>query len=236
MRLVTANIRNNPDMARQLVREDARTVAGLGSAVLFQEIGEREDHEDVAVGLGKGWDVYFTKLPIPIALRSRRFKLVSQDEMPDDELQASGYVRTHRGRRGASPSRYISWVVVTHPSRSDDLPIVIMNTHFVSGAWNWKPKLWKRWRKRMWKKHWKKMQKLIQAFHDAGYTVIFGGDFNRTHVEKFHPKHVWLSNRGIDKIGAVPAPSGAQVRLRLAKRVELNSDHDARVASFALSA
>jgi hypothetical protein len=63
VRIVSANIKDNPDMADRLVRADVREVRELGGWLLFQEIGEREDHLAMSEELGPDWDVHFPTWP-----------------------------------------------------------------------------------------------------------------------------------------------------------------------------
>jgi hypothetical protein len=63
VRIVSANIKDNPDMADRLVRADVREVRELGGWVLFQEIGERADHLALSEVLGPDWDVHFPTWP-----------------------------------------------------------------------------------------------------------------------------------------------------------------------------
>jgi hypothetical protein len=227
MRVVTANIRNNPDLARTKVRGDASAVGRMGGVALFQEIAEAEDHEDLTDGLGKPWTVIHRHVAVPVAYRRHRWEVATK--LPNG-VKSTGAIRTHNGRRRASPPRYVTWVVLRRKDRPDHPPVAFVNTHFVSGAWNRKPKLHKSWRKEMWNQHWKKMQEILLRFYAAGITVVFAGDFNKVKVPRFHEGQRWFINGGIDKMGCLEAPSGARIALREVDRKDLNSDHDARIA------
>lgn len=221
MRVVTANIRNNPDMLRKKVRADAETVSRLGGVLLFQEIGEKEDHADVKAAIGTAFNYVNDNIAIPIAFKRSSWNLLDSDS-----------VLMHKGKRMTSPDRYVSWVLLER--RSNKELVCVINTHFVSGAWNGTPKLNKSWRRERWLEHWKKMSAIVQYFHSQGVTVIFGGDFNRVKVEKFHKDQRWVVNGGIDKIGLLGADSGVRVNIIDTTRHSLNSDHDAHCASFEL--
>lgn len=221
MRVVTANIRNNPDMLRKKVKADAETVSRLAGVLLFQEIGEREDHVDVKAAIGTAFTYVHDDVEIPIAFKKDYWTLIDSDS-----------VLMHHGKRMTSPDRYVSWVLLER--RSTKRLVCVMNTHFVSGAWNGNPKLNKVWRRERWLEHWKKMQAIVNYFHSQGVTVIFGGDFNRLRVARFHPDQRWAVNHGIDKIGIVQAPGGARAKPVSSFRHALNSDHDAHVASIEL--
>lgn len=229
MRVITANIRNNPDLSRTKVAGDAAAVGRWGAVALFQEIAEREDHQDLRRGLGNKWSIVHDNVAVPIAYKPRFWVEVQGHEMSNG-LAPRGAVRMHDGRKRTSPPRYVTWVVLRRKSRPDLPPVVFINTHFVSGAWNRKPKLHKKWRKKMWNQHWDKMQNIVLQFQEAGITVVFGGDFNRKDVARFSPRQRWFVNGGIDKLGCIEAKGGTRVRLVDVDRKGMNSDHDARIA------
>ena len=118
------------------------------------------------------------------------------------------------------------WVVARH--RATGRVAVFVNTHYVSGAWNNKPKPHKEWRKAAWLDHWQALRDLAPKLAIRG-PVIFVGDFNRTDVTDWHPQLRWVDDRGIDKIAAVNARP-----LRAPRRLPTRSDHDARVGVLTL--
>jgi len=216
MKIVTANIRNNPDMLRKKVKADAKTASRYGGVIFFQEIAEAEDHADVKAAIGDEFGYAHSGVAIPIAYRRDQWTLVDH-----------GRIMTHGGKRLVSPNRYVTWVLL---QSRDGKQVCFMNTHFVSGAWNAKRKLSKEWRQQMWQEHWLKMRGLIKTFADQNVTVIFGGDFNRYRVARLHPRARWAFDSGIDKVGYVQG--AVKVYYEGHHSVELNSDHDAHVVSF----
>lgn len=224
--LGTVNICNNPDMPRRFVREDAQAAA-VCHVVGFQEIGEDEDKEDVVSGLeaadlGRGFTLTHTHLPIPIAYRHHKFTCLDE-----------GVMRMHKGLPGATPSRYIAWVVLQRRRRPFSEPFIFVNTHFVSGAWNRKEKPHKEQRKALWGAHWSGMREMVLGWQAQGLTVIVAGDWNRTNVEPLHCDWRWIAGeidqyRGIDKIGLLEAEGGATVERLSEGRIAIRSDHDLR--------
>jgi hypothetical protein len=110
--------------------------------------------------------------------------------------------------------------------------LAIINTHFVSGAWNAKDKSNKQWRQTRWSEHYLLMRAKILAFLERGISVLFGGDFNRTSVRPFIAGQQWLVQHGIDKIGFIEAPGGIRVTKVIGTgHTDTTSDHDAAWAN-----
>lgn len=226
-------------MANRKVEADVRTARAMGGVIFFQEIGEQEDVEAIRSQLGPGYAVLHTRpaCSTPIAFNTKYWEIAPQEMLPEG-IENQGIAEMHKGAAWASPTRRVVWVVLKRRNktgRGRKLRLAcFMNTHFVSGAWNRKPKRRKAWRKVQWEIHWAKMQALVCSFYNAGITVIFGGDFNRLAVKPFHPAQRWLVNGGIDKIGVLEAPGGVRVDFVSSDRRDLNSDHDARSAQLRL--
>lgn len=213
VRIVTANIKDNPDMADRLVRADIREVRELGGWLLFQEIGEREDHLAITEVLGPDWKTFHPGLAIPIAVRDIF------------QVKGEGRLKLHDGKAGVSPARYLSWIDLNAGGTLDP---ILMNTHWVSGAWSNPPKPNQAWRRDMWHQAYSKTKAKIEEFNKAGRCVILGGDFNKSSVTPFTDRWRWLAQRGIDKIGCSnPAARPDITVVRDPKFVDLNSDHHA---------
>ena len=231
MKAVTSNIRDNPDLPRPKVRAAAAATARLGGIALFQEIGEREDHIDIKKAMGPGWTWRNDHLAIPIAVKTRYWQVLEE-----------GFQLMHMGLAGASPNRYISWVVVKRRNRLARMlkkakSLAIINTHFVSGAWNAKAKSNKQWRQQRWGEHYMLMRTKILEFIERGISVLFGGDFNRDHVRPFLTDQRWVAQHGIDKIGFIEAPGGLRLtRVVGTGHTDTTSDHDALWADVTLAA
>lgn len=186
MRIVTSNIKNSINGA--LFSKRVRQTSYLGGILLFQEIKGEADHRNLRAALGDGYFVSHENLSIPIAVPFAEFEVISVGER-----------KMHDGKKLTSPSRWVTWVVVRH--RGTGIIFVVINTHFVSGAWNRKPKLNKKWRKHMWEQHFDRMRTVILNFVERGMPVAGGGDFNRKEgVEKFTNSQVWVANVALDKL------------------------------------
>lgn len=222
MKVASQNVRNTPDLPRVMVRAAARRVSQIKglSVVFWQEIVEGEDHRDIQDVMGRGWSWVQVDYAIPISYKKKQWHLVE-----------TGHELMHHGLERTSPNRLVTWVVLRKVKRFGSAGsrkvVCFMNTHFVSGAWNHKEKRNKEWRQQRWVEHWVKMRDLVWGFIERGITVIFGGDWNRAIVRKFHARQRWLVSHGIDKIGVIEAPGGCRVREVRDGTVPTASDHDA---------
>jgi hypothetical protein len=216
--VATLNVRSNPEMVQRRVVHDVRRAVAIAAVVLWQEIGPTR-YKNALRALAGLWRHAHLRLAIPISWDAEEF-----------ERLGSGHQRTHRGRATASPARYLSWVILRH--RETGAEVVFLNTHFVSGAWNDKRKTFKAWRRRMWLRHYAALEAKVAQFHDQGYTVVGGGDFNRRNVERFHADLEWMSAGGIDYLFVVPGPHDKTNVQGFQVVRNFESDHNARVAAL----
>jgi endonuclease/exonuclease/phosphatase family metal-dependent hydrolase len=161
--------------------------------------------------MGDSYTQHYTDLAVPISVHT------------DYEVIGGGRKKAHDGKAGASPARWVAWVIAQH--RVTGEVVVFLNTHFVSGAWNSKPKPHKTWRKHVWTDHWQLLRDLLPTLRQHG-PVIVVGDFNRVVVQAF-ADFAWIDNRGIDKIAANGLTAPAAPR-----RIVTRSDHDARTVEL----
>ena len=223
MLISTANIMGTPLMRQKKVLLDVKTVLSRSTVVGWQEISKPRYKDAVRSTYAHDWQVCELATEVPISVRKSQLKVLK-----------SGHKLTHHGRAGASPNRYISWAYVETVDRQP-VRFVVINTHYVSGAWNNKRKLFKAWRKRMWLVHNAQLRQLVLDAHESGFSVLVVGDFNRVSVEKFHPKQHWVSNGGIDKIFWLEGKHGPQFsEVSAVLRTNLYSDHDLKTARISL--
>lgn len=223
MLISTANIKHgtNP-MVQWKVKRDVKTAKSRSGIVGWQEIKSARYKDAVRTVYRDDWETCQLASPIPISVRASNFKILK-----------SGRQLTHHGRLLTSPDRYVSWAYVQ--CRDNPFKFIVMNTHYVSGAWNDKPKLHKAWRQRMWEVHWRQQQTLVLDAYKAGYSIIGTGDFNRVEVKRFHPDQVWLTKGGIDKLWYLQGAHGPRFhQLGDLMRFDLFSDHDLKVARVRL--
>lgn len=229
VKVASCNIMDNPDIPRWKVRRAAAETAKWSDVVLYQEIGEQEDHEDIQDAMGAAYSWSGENIAIPIAWKTKMWELVER-----------GVELMHHGLAKTSPNRYIHWVVLKRKRRFARIAkkskiVCFMNTHFVSGAWNDKDKTNKEWRQENWGRHFAKMQARVLSFVIRGITVVFGGDFNRLAVEKFHAGQRWIVQHGIDKIGVIRGVAGPKVRVLSKGHLDVTKVHDHQMIWASLS-
>jgi hypothetical protein len=172
-RTATINVKSNPEMRQGAVRHDVHRAAHSAGLIGWQEIAPRRYFEAIKQ-LGPKWSHYMPRdgglhIPVPISWKNDVWK-----------KEDAGFIRTHHGKAGISPNRYITWVKLKN--RATGKEIVRVNTHLVSGAWGG-PRPQKDWRQDMWRLHMTKLDGLVDHFEKQGLTVVVGGDFNR---DSFH--------------------------------------------------
>jgi hypothetical protein len=230
-RVLSLNVKSNPLMSAAKVRADVDRAARLGvDVIMWQEISPRYYKDIVraedSTGGNGHWRHLLTGYEVPISIR------VGGDS--PWEVRSTGVRKMHGGLAKVSPNRYVTWVKA-YNKRSHQTT-VFMNTHMVSGAWNGVPNKADDWRKRMWNVHFDQQSALVKEFSDRGLTVVYGGDFNRRDMAKFHPRDSRISLHGIDRIGVVRTAND-----RIEKLVErrtvggFNSDHDAKLVRVVVS-
>lgn len=162
--------------------------------------------------------IYFPKdgaaKSVPISWNKSRYKLLK-----------SGSVRTHKGEPRVTPHRYVNWVKLEHKAAKK--PLLVLNTHFISGAWNKHPN-----RQARWNKHADKLRALINKLseNNPGSPIVLVGDFNRRKDIALPHNVNWVGIKGgngvpIDQIHAqTKRLAGVTKAERLAK---FGSDHNA---------
>lgn len=228
MNVATLNVRNNPDMARPLVRECAAEAKKVAGVVGFQEIGEDEDHRDLRSVFGDRFSWSNTNSETPQTWPEYTWRKARPDELPEG-VTVEGKLLLHHGKAKTSPNRYLVWVCLVridkNGGRTSLAPQVFANTHWVSGAWSPRPTLNKGWRKEMWTQGWFRSQTQIRAFNAKGLSVLFRGDLNRSAVQKFTETQAWVARAGIDWIAFCPAPRGNRFRVKYSDTRKTPSDH-----------
>lgn len=161
----------------------------------------------------KGYATYAPN-DVPISYRTSQWDLV-----------AKGSIRTHRGNPRVSPHRYITWVVLKHERTGSK--ITVLNTHFVSGAWNSNDREKdESWRRVMWRTHDAKLRQIVEQRSARGERLFITGDFNRMSPPSY-PCVRATNARGVDFIyRSTSSRAGAAEALP-----KWGSDHRARRVS-----
>ncbi len=156
----------------------------------FQEVNEPRDKMEMRFGL-PGYDRFVPKGDagdVPIAWLRKRFKLVDKDS-----------IRTHKGEKLVTPSRYVNWVRLR--VKRTGAEFFFVNTHFISKAWSGKPE-----RRKRWKKHARVLRREVAKLRQTGLPVFVVGDFNR--------RGTALGIPGLTYVGAPAGPARPHVRDR----------------------
>ena len=138
----------------------------------------------------------------------------------------------HGGIAGVSPPRWVTEVVVAHESDSR-LEFVLVNTHYIAGAFNGNtnPDLRDKW-KAMKAAH---KDRVLARHQNQGRLVIWTADTNRP---DYTTATGWQAEKrafpgGIDRINWMPGNGTVQLELLDTETVPMQVDgHDARVAIF----
>lgn len=114
-----------------------------------------------------------------------------------------------------------------------DLGVLVLDSHFVSGAWSRKLRARRPWRRRKWRKHYAMLRQITEALDAAGFLVVHAGDVNRREV---------LDLPGLRHANGNPAPGYDQIHAstdldprrfrRAAGDDKLGSDHYPREATI----
>jgi len=133
----------------------------------WQEVNDPVDRDKMRARLGGDYAHYLPPdgpaKAVPISWRTPRFSLVD-----------SGSVRTHGGEAGVTPARYVNWVILR--INGTDTRFIVVNTHFISGAWSGHPQ-----RQARWLTHYEVLRDKVAQLRAAhpGLNIFVLGDFNR---------------------------------------------------------
>lgn len=181
----------------------------------WQEVNDPADRQKLNRRLGSAYSTFYPAAgpakAVPISWRVSRFAKVS-----------SGSKQTHGGQAHVTPARYVNWVVLE--IRGTGKRFVVVNTHFISGAWSGHPE-----RQARWNKHYQVLRDTVAALKSAnpGKPIFVLGDFNRAKALAMPAptRHVAVKGGGtpIDQLYAPTNVTHSQVS-RLSK---WGSDHHA---------
>ena len=217
MRIGTANIKNYPDMPRDKVVADARKMAHLCDLWGQQENNPEEDDEAIDKALGDDWMKTHGGTDLPIWYKRSIFRLVGARVhlMPFSPVLPL----TPRPRNLVAATFRIR-------GRSDLPNWVVINSHFIAGAYNGDlPAADTKRRKRQWNIEWEHHTRFINDYRRKGFTVFAMGDYNHPRPPKPVPDFTWLVGARLDRIG-VTLTGDVVVEEMEDGVVELNSDHN----------
>ncbi len=133
----------------------------------WQEVNDPPDREKLDNRLGAEYKTFYPAdgpaKAVPISWRVDRFAKTGE-----------GSVRTHPGEAGVTPARYVNWVVLDVVGT--DKSLIVVNTHFISGAWSGHPE-----RQARWNTHYQVLFDTVARLRQnhPAKPIFVVGDFNR---------------------------------------------------------
>jgi endonuclease/exonuclease/phosphatase family protein len=121
---------------------------------------------------------------IPISWRVERFQKLGE-----------GSVRTHEGEAGVTPARYVNWVRLQ--VRATGTQLIVVNTHFISGAWSGHPE-----RQARWNTHYQVLHDKVATLkqNHPGVPIFVIGDFNRAKAMDMPNPIQWVPVGGVSGV------------------------------------
>jgi hypothetical protein len=223
--IITANIGRKHLDAREAAIRAVRTGVAGEPLVGWQEIGEGDKGEPAMIEKNFG-NAYRTAF-----LRHERSYRVPISVPKPWQIVDSKPTRAHGAIKGITPPRWINEVVVQHEANAN-LQFVLINTHYLFGAYNGatRPDL-----RDEYDHHREVHKQRALAHHRKGRLVIWTADTNNPGYTKATG---WNAEKqvfpeGIDRINWLPGNGSVQLELRDTKAIDMRVDgHNARVAIF----
>ncbi|WP_460651641.1 hypothetical protein [Kribbella endophytica] len=225
--VVTANIGRKNLGAREAAIRDVRNNADPGNrpVVGWQEIREGDEGEPAMISqyFGDAYQNAFlqhdTSYRVPISV-PQPWNVVN-----------SNATFVHGGISDVTPPRWINEVAVEH-SAYPGLKFVLINTHYLAGAYNGEqnPNL-----RDEWDLHKKTHRERVMAHHERGHLVIWTADTNNPGYDQATGQAAErkVFANGIDRIDWLPGDGTVQLELTGTRAVPMSVDsHEARVALF----
>ncbi|AXK31851.1 hypothetical protein DVA86_03510 [Streptomyces armeniacus] len=195
------------------VKRGAAEFKRFAHVIGWQEVNDPPDRDRLRKKLDR-YDHYFPKAgparAVPISWRKDTFK----------RLRA-GSVLTHKGEAKVTPNRYVNWVLLEH--RAKKQRFIVVNTHFISGAWSKHPE-----RQARWLKHADKLRAVVKNQHDKHpkLPIFVVGDFNRPRAMKLPGKVEYIRVKGAKGVPIDQAYATRSVRNSQVERLKrYGSDH-----------
>jgi hypothetical protein len=193
----------------------------------FNEIREKDDHEDVRTGLGHNWRVAFWyPISTPIARLRSRWALISSHVTVLHE--AYGRVPT--------PRRYLVRLNIRPRLRLRKLKIAVFGMHMINGAFNDEHPETRQERAVLWGHSFDLIEQEMIVAQAEGYIVIWAGDVNCLRMSPWLKDQKWIWNQGILKMaGSTFNTGGWHMKIDDTwERNDVNTDKHAIFADITL--
>ncbi|OEV05381.1 hypothetical protein AN216_03405 [Streptomyces oceani] len=203
------------DVGTHNVLRGAAAFKPIGDVIGWQEMNDPADRKRLKNKLPRYNHFIPKKKParaVPISWRQDKFTFVRGHA-----------VLTHKGEAKVTPNRYVTWALLEH--RKTDERLIVMNTHFISGAWSKHPD-----RQGRWLKHAKKLRTVIKNQHGKHpkLPIFLVGDFNRHKALKLPANVEYIRVKGAKGVPIDQSYATDTVRTSKVKRLKrFGSDHHA---------
>jgi hypothetical protein len=194
------NIQNGgQDSSRREVRRAAEIMGDkmwgrVPDFIFLNEIQEIDDKEDVRTSIGEHFQpAHLIQTPNPIFRRRVRWS-----------EKGRARVMLSPVFPGENPERWLT--LLTAGSRrpwGPDIDNVCI--HFTNGAFNNEHYRTKTQRRERWVKEDHGTANVVEQRTSLGRPMIMAGDFNRVHLNRYHPEMKWAITHGITRIGSIPS-------------------------------
>lgn len=235
MYIVTSNEKNS--LSSRQRRDDVRDIYSAQPQrpiVLWQEIREVTDHEDIkAMAPGSTYHA-FSDIPIPVSVPAR------YDVLEERYFQTKMWTGKTESSEGLGPvgdqPRWYGVLKLKDIAKPASNSFYVINTHFTNGCeWDSEsPSVVALTLRPYWMAHWDMLDREIDHLKTEGHTIFWGGDFNRRDVPPFAKyEEIAIGVNKIDKL--VVLDRSVVTEFQNSGTILTNSDHNAQWAQWKLT-
>jgi hypothetical protein len=201
--VLSVNIRH--DMTPLQRAHDMRIAAKRYPGIkFFQEIDPPSKPQLKTILNNNGFSCQNLKTEVPIGMPGKW------------DIHGSPVYLLNKGKRRHNPNRYLSVVLAEKNSFHVAFCNMHMQQHPGENEYN----------RTLWNEYYAKAQNIMLKYRNSGYTVIFGGDLNKTGSVLYFPEQHTLINNGLDHLYAEMATGVHLVHKEVWINRNLNTDHN----------
>lgn len=132
------------------------------------------------------------------------------------DIIASPVYKLNKGRRGHNPARYLSVVL----AEKNSFHVAFCNMHMQQKPYETD------YNGRLWGEYFHKAQGIMESFWKSGYTLVYGGDLNKTRPNPYFTNQKTIVHNGLDHLFVYPATGVRATVLDRWVNRNLNTDHN----------